>query len=58
VWWYTYIIPELGRLRKKDHKFEDSPGFMVKPCLKKQNKLSSCLYFYLEAKIRRTVVPD
>jgi hypothetical protein len=26
AWWFTFVIPALGRLRKKDHKFEASLG--------------------------------
>lgn len=32
------IISALGRLRKEDHKFEDSLGYIGKPCLVHQKK--------------------
>jgi hypothetical protein len=28
------VIPPLGRLRKKDHKFKASLSYVTKPCLK------------------------
>jgi hypothetical protein len=38
AWWCIHVIPELGRSRKEDHEFEASLGFIVRPCLKIQNK--------------------
>jgi hypothetical protein len=35
VWWYTPIIPELGRRRQENHEFKASLDYMVSPCLKK-----------------------
>jgi hypothetical protein len=32
----TSVIPELGRLKQKDLKFEGSLGYIVRLCLKKQ----------------------
>jgi hypothetical protein len=29
------VIPELRRLRKENHEFEDSLVYMARPCLKK-----------------------
>jgi hypothetical protein len=33
MWWYTPIIPALGRL-KKDHAFKAGLGYTARPCLK------------------------
>jgi hypothetical protein len=48
VWWYTPLIPALGRQRQVDFwvwgqpglqsEFQDSQGYTEKPCLEKQNK--------------------
>jgi hypothetical protein len=35
---YTPVIPVPKRLRQKDHEFEDSLAYMVKPCLQNQKK--------------------
>jgi hypothetical protein len=32
------VIPALGKLRQENCKFEASLGFIVRACLKKQNK--------------------
>jgi hypothetical protein len=32
------IIPAPGRLRQEDHEFEASPGYIMKPHLKKKKK--------------------
>jgi hypothetical protein len=29
-WWYTSVIPELGRLRQEDHRFEASLGYIAR----------------------------
>jgi hypothetical protein len=38
VWWYTHIIPALGRWRQEDHKFKANLGYIVRPCLKPKKK--------------------
>jgi ubiquinone/menaquinone biosynthesis C-methylase UbiE len=38
VWWYTSVIPVLGRLKQEDCKFKASLGYTVRVCLK-QNKM-------------------
>jgi hypothetical protein len=35
AWWYTPVIPALGRLRQEDHDFEASLGYRRTRCLKK-----------------------
>lgn len=32
------VILELGKLRQKDHKLESSFGYIVRPCLKDENR--------------------
>jgi hypothetical protein len=44
VWWYMSAIPAIGRLRQKDHKFEASLDYIVRPCHRKENK-SIYLFF-------------
>jgi hypothetical protein len=34
AWWCISVIPELGRLRQEDLKFEARVSYMVNPCLK------------------------
>jgi hypothetical protein len=31
VWWFTPIIPTLGRLRQENHEFETSLGYIARP---------------------------
>jgi hypothetical protein len=38
VWCCTSVIPVLGRITQKDHKFEASLGYTVRLCLKKGRK--------------------
>jgi hypothetical protein len=35
VWWYTPIIPALGRLRQEDQKFEGSLGYTERDRVKR-----------------------
>jgi hypothetical protein len=35
VWWYTSVIPALGRLRQKDPKIEASLSYIARLCIKK-----------------------
>jgi hypothetical protein len=38
VWWYTPIIPTLGRPRQEDHKLKASLSYIATPCLKTPKK--------------------
>jgi hypothetical protein len=31
MWWYTLVIPVLGRLRQEDGKLEAMLGYIVRP---------------------------
>jgi hypothetical protein len=42
------IIPELRRFWKADHDFQSSLGYIVRPCLKKQNRKKRKPKFILE----------
>jgi hypothetical protein len=33
AWWYTPVIPALGRLRQKDLEFKARRCYIVGPCL-------------------------
>jgi hypothetical protein len=37
-WWYTSVIPTLGKLRKDGNKLEASLGYIVRLSLKKWKK--------------------
>jgi hypothetical protein len=36
VWWYTSVIPALGRLRQENHEFQGSLGYIARPYVKKK----------------------
>jgi hypothetical protein len=38
AWWHTSVTPALRRLRQEDHEFKNNLGYIVRPCLKKQNE--------------------
>jgi hypothetical protein len=43
MWCCTFVIPVLGRITQKDHKFEASLGYTVRLCLKKGRKKKSLI---------------
>jgi hypothetical protein len=38
AWWFTPVIPSLGRLKQEDHKLEASLDYIGRPCLKTKKK--------------------
>jgi hypothetical protein len=38
VWWYTPIIPALGKLRQEYCKFKANQGYIARPYLKNNKK--------------------
>jgi hypothetical protein len=38
TWWFTSIIPALGRLRQEDLEFKVSLDYPTRPCPKKQKE--------------------
>jgi hypothetical protein len=53
AWWHTPVITALKKPRQEDYKFQTNLGYIVRPCLRKQNKrtiakkspqLPSCLF--------------
>jgi hypothetical protein len=37
------LIPALGKLRKKDHEFQDNLGYVARPCLKTQKQINKII---------------
>jgi hypothetical protein len=47
MWWYMPVISAaLKRVRHKDHKFEASLAYIVRPYLKKRGKRVTILYIF------------
>jgi hypothetical protein len=38
AWWYTPMIPTLGRLGQEDQEFKVSLNYILRPSLKKKKK--------------------
>jgi hypothetical protein len=38
AWWFTPVIPALGRLRQEDHEFEANLGSIARSHLKKKER--------------------
>jgi hypothetical protein len=41
------VIPVVGRLRQEDGEFKASLGYVLRPCLKRQNKRNPSFLGYL-----------
>jgi hypothetical protein len=48
MWWSIPVIPALGRLRQKDHEFEDSSGHITRQT-NKQRKWGCRVWDYNQA---------
>jgi hypothetical protein len=39
AWWYTRVIPALGRLRQESCEFQAILGYIVRLCLKNKKEI-------------------